>query len=996
MVRTLAASRGLVAARALSALFGLVAARALSALFGLVAARARRRPGRWLLPALGIAVATAFAGIVAAEGTIAGDEAARDVLAGLAPLDRAVRVTWQGPVTPAVERHARSAIQSLGPVTQVTLLNPVRLSGVIVRPAAVAPLDRWLSRAPALASCRPENCPVYSAGGAALPGVLKAPGVRLVIAGKARLGSPAPLGFTPEPSSPPVVLTSDVTGLARLPALTSIYRTRQWLALLPTAGLRSWQLAALARRLQLMQAMLLASSDQFNFTAPFDQLAEARARAEAAPNRLLLAGGGALAALALFLALAVGGLRRELHAELDRLRTAGARSGQCIAFVVAESALLSGVAIAVGAASAVAGTAVLAGAQAEPAGGVLAHSLLTPAALAVLAGGWAAATALLVTLLTVRGAWIADLLVVGAAIALALSLALGSGADSSVSVLLAPLSCLTAGLVIFRAAVLVLPASERLARRGPLLLRLSLVSLARSPGPAALAIAFVAVAVGLGGFALSYRSTLLRGASDEAANGVPVDAIVAAGSDFRTPLQLAPLRRWRALADGGAVWPVRRTFASYQNGGAAVTVPALGVPASAVRRLRGWRESDGSTSQEALARLLAPTGPVRAPGPTLPAAARTLSVRIRSAIAVSVQADLRAPGGTIRQVSLTRPARLPGTGGPYELAAFELDEPTGLRATNGHQDAENPAAATQASGTVRLGPAFADGRPIDMSSWTAVGAATGAHAGNQDVALRFSDTGEPGIVRPPQPSDFRPIPVLVDPRTAAAAGRGGRLALTVDGLPVTARVIGVAARFPTIPGSGAGFVVADEATLAGALDAQLPGQGRPDELWLATSDPSRLRAALRHTLLTASFRADVERRLRTAPVARAVLGTLIGAAAVAGALAIIGLLVALLGAARDRVAERDFVEQGVSPRALRRELTLRMIVTAAVGVVSGLALAVTLTRLAVAAVRAAGALAAPQPPLVTVAPWGQLAIWGVVSVVALAAVATTASRWTGS
>jgi hypothetical protein len=61
-----------------------------------------------------------------------------------------------------------------------------------------------------------------------------------------------------------------------------------------------------------------------------------------------------------------------------------------------------------------------------------------------------------------------------------------------------------------------------------------------------------------------------------------------------------------------------------------------------------------------------------------------------------------------------------------------------------------------------------------------------------------------------------------------------------------------------------------------------------------------------------------------------------------------------------------------------------------------LALAVTLTRLAVAAVRAAGALAAPQPPLVTVAPWGQLAIWGVVSVVALAAVATTASRWTGS
>jgi hypothetical protein len=54
-----------------------------------------------------------------------------------------------------------------------------------------------------------------------------------------------------------------------------------------------------------------------------------------------------------------------------------------------------------------------------------------------------------------------------------------------------------------------------------------------------------------------------------------------------------------------------------------------------------------------------------------------------------------------------------------------------------------------------------------------------------------------------------------------------------------------------------------------------------------------------------------------------------------------------------------------------------------------------LTRLAVAAVRAAGALASPQPPLVTVAPWGQLVLWGLLSALALAAVATTASRWSG-
>ena len=42
--------------------------RALWAPLSLAAARARRRPGRWLLPALGVALAAAFAGAVAAEG----------------------------------------------------------------------------------------------------------------------------------------------------------------------------------------------------------------------------------------------------------------------------------------------------------------------------------------------------------------------------------------------------------------------------------------------------------------------------------------------------------------------------------------------------------------------------------------------------------------------------------------------------------------------------------------------------------------------------------------------------------------------------------------------------------------------------------------------------------------------------------------------------------------------------------------------------------------
>jgi hypothetical protein len=67
----------------------------------LVGARARRRPARWLLPALGIALAAAFAAGVAAQSQVAGDQSSRAVLSAASPLDSQVRVTWQGPVSPA-------------------------------------------------------------------------------------------------------------------------------------------------------------------------------------------------------------------------------------------------------------------------------------------------------------------------------------------------------------------------------------------------------------------------------------------------------------------------------------------------------------------------------------------------------------------------------------------------------------------------------------------------------------------------------------------------------------------------------------------------------------------------------------------------------------------------------------------------------------------------------------------------------------------------------
>jgi hypothetical protein len=613
-----------------------------------------------------------------------------------------------------------------------------------------------------------------------------------------------------------------------------------------------------------------------------------------------------------------------------------------------------------------------------------------------LAAGWCAATGLLATLVLVRSARLIDVMAVAAASALAAALVGGTrlggtGSDQALALLLAPLCCLAVGVLTFRAAGVVLRGTERVARGGPVLTRLALVNLARSPMMPALAIAFVAVAVGLGGFALGYRSTLIRSAADQAADQVPLDALVSPGPDFTAPLELAPLQRWQALA-AGAVLPIRRTDANYTSGGGTVTVPALGVPAAGLIQIHGWRESDGSAPLATLARRLEPAGPVRLPGPMLPAGARWLSLRASPGMTVDVTADLCDPQGAIRQVGFgaagagagfLRAAVPPGR---WELEALELDEPTGAAITNGHQNGENPAAATQSQTRVALGPLLAlpahgpSLLRVPLGAWRGVGAAATAPVRSDAAAMvDFAMSGTPGVLRPAQPTDTHPVPVLADPQTAASAGPDGRIALTVDGLPVIARVVGVLTRFPTLPSDSAGFVVADEATLAAALDAQLPGQGRPDELWIGTGHLAGLRAALGSgplAQLDSSFRADIDHQLQDAPVARGVLGTLIAATALSVVLAVVGLLAALLGGVRDERVESDLTEQGVGPRGLRAELRVRLALASLLGVVVGVGIAVLLTRLAVASVRAAGAVADPSPPVLTVVPWVALAAWG--------------------
>lgn len=959
-------------------------------------ARARHSRARWLWPAFGLAVTVAAAGALAAEATIAGDQAARAALAGMSPAARAVRITWQGPVSAATAGEASGVLAQLHaqPVTGVVLLEPVRLSGVIVRPVAIAPLRPWIATASRRlpGSCRAHDCPMLLAGGARTPLVLRAAGVELRIAGRARLDSAVPLGFaTAGDGSWPLVMTSDLAGLEGLDGLSGIYRTRSWVAPLPTAHVYSWDLGALERRLQRAQASLLDFSQQFAFSAPFAGIDAARAAARAAPTRLALVGGAAVVVVALFVLIGAAGLAPERGAELERLRLAGATASQAGLFVVAEAVLLGGAGLLAGAAAAIVIAAVLAGLAGEPATGVLAHSLLTPTAALALAAGWLIATAVLAAASLPWHRRALDLAGFAGGLALVAALTLGSSGATAWSAVLTPLWCLAGGLVVFRAAGPLLRLAERSVRAGPVTLRLAVVSLARGDGLPAFTVAFVAIAVALGGFALSYRATLARGAADQAAAQVPLDALLAPGASFETPLEAAPAVRWRSLAGGGAVLPVRRTFATYASGYGSVTEPALGVPASGLRLIRGWRRTDAAAPLAQLGRRLRPPGPLRTPGPELAAGTRELSLEAYSPqVAVDVFADLRDPGGDVQHLALgspgARPRRLVAhlPRGAWELEAIEVDEAAGIQATNGHQNAENPAASTQDVVSLRLGSLRWTGgvRPggISLADWVGVGALSEAKAlAGGGASLRFDASGFPGVLRPPQPSDTRPVPVLVDPATAAAAGPGGRLALMVDELPLKARVVGVLRRFPTIAPTDAGFVVADEAVLGAALDAQLPGQGAADELWIDAARVGRLRVALRDprfASLSVRFRADVEHGLASAPVSRAVSRVLLGAAALAALLAVGGLMLVGLGPLRDRRVEADLLAQGFGPTAARRELLARLAAAALLGAIPGVALAALLAAMSVTGLgRAAAGAATIWPSLVPVVPVGALAGW---------------------
>jgi hypothetical protein len=969
------------------------------------AARARARPSRGALVAAGVAVAAAALGGVVGGSTITAERSLRTGLEQLPVAQRSFTATWLGTPPaggyPVLDRAATSALATLGPGAPArTLAFPeLNLGGQLVELGAVDDPRRWLRLASGRLprTCVPTRCEVVQAGGRPVD-ALSEPGLRLVVVGRTSAPLPVTLGaltrstHSSKGGPPPVLVAGGVSPISALPVLSALYRAYGWTTPIRPQTLHDWQIGGLLDRQAAAASSVERLGTSFGLTGPTDTLIALRSADAVSARRLQLVGGGAAALLLGFVLLAAAGLRRDAGTEWARLERHGARLGQLWTFAWVEAAWITFAGALLGAVLAAVGVAIAADRAGVGAAPVLRHTIASWPGVAAILAAWVAGAAVLVAaertagadlrLGPVRGLDLAALAVAGA---VALAAARGSANSTTLAAGSDPLLALLPGLVAVAAAIVtarlagpLLRLAGRGLRRGPPSVRLALISLGREGGRPTLAAAFLVAGLGLGVFAAGYRATLVQGEHDQAAFQVPLDFTLSEGPALRLPLQVAPVGGYRRLAPGTLAAPVIRASATAPAPGLPVQATVLGVPASAIRAIRNWRGDFASASQAGVARALRPSRPPSLHGAVVPATAQAVSLGVTThgrPVRLVLAIETRAGGfdhvalGDTTQGAATLRARLPAADRGGRVIGLVVTLRFADAQALAHQGIEGGLTIV-ASGSLHLRPLRVAGTGADVTAWTGWitrGTARPSAPGVQ-AALRYAlDGSTNGLFRPRQPTDGHPVPVVASPALATLAGRDGLLQMTSpDSQTLIVRVAAIAQRFPT---AGGAFIVANEATLSTALNADDPGFATPAEIWLAVPPAQRARVAgdLRRrpfsSLETAS-RDAIQSQLAGQPLAHGLLDVLAMSALLALVLGAAGLVLvcaADLGDERDHLV--DLEAMGVGPTALRRHLVLRALVLVIVGIAGGLVLGAVLSHLVIDLVSLGAGAATATPPL---------------------------------
>jgi hypothetical protein len=954
------------------------------------AARLRSQPLRPALLVGGVALAFALLLSVLGGTLAARQQSLHRTLEALPQSERGFRIDRFGlPLDPGgyaqADRRARRALAALaaGGTRRVVLFRELRVQGELVELAAsddLASIVRVRSgRLPR--SCTASGCELLQVGGGG-SARLDEGGLHLRRVGVAALRDPEIFGDVTASTSgsgtaPLLLLAPSVESLQGLAALRPFYRVYSWVSPLRLDRLHTWDVPRVFADESRAQSRI-GADPAMRLSGPDAALADATSRGRVAADRLVLVGGELSALLLGFALIAAIGLRRGLAAERRRLLTRGARRWQGALASTAEigAVTLGGAVLGIAAGAAI--TAAVASAAGLPAGPILEHTLFAGRTLAAVGCAWAAAT-LLLTLATYtregegssRRVTVLDVAALGAAATIAVALGRGALDPQSLTfggtvlfLLLPLLVCFVVAVVLARLLGPAMRAAERVTRHSRISLRLAVLALARAPTRTVASCAFVAVALGLALFAAAYRGTLARGASDQAGFEVPLDFTVAEGSRLVRPLDAAAPNSYARL---GNAYPVLRLSATAPGRGSAVLSPTvLGVPARALTRMF-WRSDFGSRPRLA-------AGQVRLAGIEVPAGTVRLDTG-GSDRGLDVRLAIEDERGRVRTVPLrSRNGELAARSPAGRLVGIQLALTNLEQFALAHRETEAEV-TTAPTGTIDLGPLREGSRVLtDWRGWRLPGASVTRAGGRVRIAFTFPDTGASLSFRPPEPTDGRPMPVVVSPDLAAAAGGVGHgTVLDFQDVRVPARIVGVARRLPTVPSDSGPFVLAEESRLSIATNAGAPGRGTPNEIWLSARNEHEAAAALRRppfSSLAVASRSEVEHRLATDPLAHATELALGAAALVALTLAVLGFWVGVLSELRDERSDfYDLEAQGVAPAGLRAQLRTRAAILVALGLAGGALLGLLLSRLVVSLVRISGTTAVPEPPLRFDAAW---------------------------
>jgi hypothetical protein len=997
------------------------------------------------LVVFGVATGAAALAAVLAGSVVAQDRSLARATAAVPDLGRQIRAGWLGIPTlpdedePVLDRRARRALAGVlpGRVTEVVTFRQSTLGGSFIALAGADGLSQWVhvtsGRLPK--RCTASRCEVLQIGGQGeIPNVS---GLPLVRVGAGRLPSTALFGdFFGPPSSafvrraagfserplPPLLVAEGVDGLVELPELRPVYRSYAWVLPIDPNDVHPWDVTELEGRVRAARSELQASTiaSAWELKAPLEELAAAREESSVSGRRLLLIGGEAAALLLAFAALAATRLRRDVAAARTRLTWFGARRWQLELETAAETAGLALAGATIGWIVGLSLGALVAHRAGSPPSDILGHSVLSAGGLAlglVLAG--AAAVVLFGAVRSGRGrsgpAGLrpVDILALGALLVVIVGVTRGhaeaggaaSAGGTGLFLLLLP------GLVAFIAAAALvrvlepgLRLGERLVRRRSVPARLAFLSLARNPGHAGVAAAFLVVSLGLALFAETYRSTLVRGQADQAAFAFPADYVLRESPT--SPVRFTDVATPAALEDTGTdrMAVIRRSGnVTGLNTGRGVNL--LGLPASRIPGIDGWRGDFSASSLDALARKIAPEKAAAMRGPLLPEDARALRLEALGG-PVSLMASVRTRAGGFVVLDLgvvdgktTLRAAVPPPARGGRIVALTLNQPPGQDERADHDTGRGPHEGTIALEAPEALDAAGNAVPlqVDYAEWIGVFHVQ-ASVSQGTVRLDYTLSNDAvSRFRPRQPSDEEPVKAIVSPRLAAAAGRDGRLPLQIADQQLVVRVAGTARRFPGVTGD---FAVADAGLLESALNSTLPGSGTVNELWL--NAPPALEAALRSGPLEAldlQSQAAMKQALRADPLARGTLLTLVAAALAALVLAVVGLLLGVVSDLKDERGELfDLEAQGATPALLRTQARLRAAVVAVIGITGGLLTAFILSRVVVGLVRLTANATEPEPPLRLAIDWLfiALAVGAYAAVAALLVALATRSAFRSS